>query len=62
MANITKEREARFDERNTQPEGRTGSATPTKTGPAVKASPAHPNGGANGGVFRTPRGSVKENA
>ena len=62
MATITKEREARFDERNSQPEGRSGSGTPKKTGPAVTAKPRHPNGGASGGVFRTPRGGVKENS
>ena len=35
MANITPQREARFAEKSTQMQGRSGAATPTKKGPAV---------------------------
>lgn len=62
MANITKEREARFDETNSQPGGRSGSATPKKQGPATQGGASNsrrPNGGTKGGVFRETRGKVE---
>lgn len=62
MANVTKEREARFAESNTQPMGRSGAATPKKQGPATSGGASNsrrPNGGPTGGVFRTPKGKVR---
>lgn len=54
--------EARFSESNTQPQGRSGAATPRKEGPATQGGASNsrrPNGGTKGGVFRETRGSVK---
>lgn len=58
MANITKEREARFDEKNTQKMGRSGGETPKRKGPAVKASPMHPNGKFPNSPSHSGRGKV----
>lgn len=58
MAQNSGNRVGRFAEVNSQPRGRTGSATPVKRGPAVAggSGPSHrPNGGPRGGVFRTPK-------
>lgn len=56
------ERMARFSEKNTYKDAKSGTATPKKVGPAVKSSPIHPNAGAKGGVFRQPKGGVKQNS
>ena len=56
------ERRARFAEKNTYSQAKSGTATPKKVGPAVKSSPIHPNAGAKGGVFRAPKGEVKSNS
>lgn len=58
MANITPMREARFAESNTQKGGKGMSArTPMKKGPAVGRT-GSPNGGAKGGIARTPKGPI----
>lgn len=62
MAKITSDREARYDESNTQPQGRSGADTPKKYGPATQGGASNsrrPNGGTKGGVFRETRGAVK---
>lgn len=60
MPKITPFRQAgNYREDNTQKQGRSGGKVPIKMGPAVSggASPSRrPNGGAQGGVFRTPKG------
>jgi hypothetical protein len=58
MAKITPFREARFDEKNTQPMGRSGSTTPKKRGPAVKSSPPSPNGSFPNSPSHKGRGKV----
>jgi hypothetical protein len=52
----------RFSEKNTYKDAKSGTATPKKVGPAVKSSPMYPNAGAKGGVFRQPKGGVKQNS
>lgn len=58
MANVTPFREARHAEKNTQTQGRSGTGTPMRKGPAVKSVSSASNGSFPNAPSHKGRGKV----